>query len=340
MRTGIVVGVTAALLGLILILGAGDDAGPNAYVVIGVATGAIYGLVALGLVLVYKGSRVFNFAQGEFGTVAAFTVYVLIEQVTSVKIPYALAVVAALIVAVLLGLLMERVVVRPLMNSPRVTLLVATIAFALFTVGMQIVLFLPEAKVLRPMIDAIDSSGNPNGMTLFKYTIPPQNLIAVGVLALLAVVLAYFFSKTDLGLAILATSQDSFATRVVGIGVERTSRFIWGSAAFLGGVAGILYVPISGTLTPGAMTTGVLIPAFTAAVLGGMTSLPGAFLGGVVVGCVQSLANWAGNNYSLTIDEVVKPLQSIIPGLPDVAIILVLLIVLLARPQGLLGSEA
>lgn len=340
MRTGIVVGVTAALLGLILILGAGDDAGPNAYVVIGVATGAIYGLVALGLVLVYKGSRVFNFAQGEFGTVAAFTVYVLIEQVTSVKIPYAAAVVAALIVAVLLGLLMERVVVRPLMNSPRVTLLVATIAFALFTVGMQIVLFLPEAKVLRPMIDAIDSSGNPNGLTLFKYTLPPQNLIVLGVLALLAVVLAYFFSKTDLGLAILATSQDSFATRVVGIGVERTSRFIWGSAAFLGGVAGILYVPISGTLTPGAMTTGVLIPAFTAAVLGGMTSLPGAFLGGVVVGCVQSLANWAGNNYSLTIGEVVKPLQSIIPGLPDVAIILVLLIVLLARPQGLLGSEA
>ena len=339
MRTGIVIGVTAALLGLVLLLGAGNDAGPNAYVVIGIATGAIYGLVALGLVLVYKGSRVFNFAQGEFGTVAAFTVYVLVEQMES-KVPYAAAVVVALIVAVLVGLLMERVVVRPLMNSPRVTLLVATIAFALLTVGMQIVLFLPEAKVLRPMIPAISEGGDPNGLTLFNYTLPPQNLIVVGVLALLAVVLGYFFSKTDLGLAILATSQDSFATRVVGIGVERTSRFIWGSAAFLGGVAGILYVPISGTLTPGAMTTGVLIPAFTAAVLGGMTSLPGAFLGGVVIGCVQSLANWAGNNYSFTIDGAMKPLQSIIPGLPDVAIILVLLLVLLARPQGLLGSEA
>src|SRR5687767_6160129 len=102
MRTGIVVGVTAALLGLVLLLGAGDDAGPNAYVVIGIATGAVYGLVALGLVIVYKGSRVFNFAQGEFGTVAAFTVYVLIEQVTSVKIPYAAAVLAALVVALLL----------------------------------------------------------------------------------------------------------------------------------------------------------------------------------------------------------------------------------------------
>lgn len=340
MRTGIVVGVTAALLGLVLLLGAGDDAGPNAYVVIGVATGALYGLVALGLVLVYKGSRVFNFAQGEFGTVAAFTVYVLVEQVTSLEIPYGVAVAAGLAVAVLLGLFMERIVVRPLMNSPRVTLLVATIAFALFTVGMQIVLFLPEAKVLRPLVATTDAQGNPTGIEIFKYIVPPQNLIVVGVLGVLAVVLGYFFSKTDLGLAILATSQDSFATRVVGIGVERTSRFIWGSAAFLGGLAGILYIPISGTLTPGAMTTGVLIPAFTAAVLGGMTSLPGAFLGGIVVGCVQSLANWAGNAYSLTIADQVKPLQSIIPGLPDVAIILVLLLVLLARPQGLLGSEA
>ncbi len=340
MRTGIVVGITAALLGLVLILGAGDDAGPNAYVVIGIATGAVYGLVALGLVLVYKGSRVFNFAQGEFGTVGAFTVYVLVEQVTSIEVPYFVAVIAGLLAAVALGLLMERVVVRPLMNSPRVTLLVATIAFALFVVGMQIVLFLPEAKTLPPMIPTTDAQGTPTGLEIFNYIVPPQNMIVVGVLAVLAVVLGYFFSKTDLGLAILATSQDSFATRVVGIGVERMSRFIWASAAFLGGLAGILYIPISGTLTPGAMTQGVLIPAFTAAVLGGMTSLPGAFLGGIVVGCVQSLANWAGNNYSFTLDEVVKPLASIIPGLPDVAIILVLLVVLLARPQGLLGSEA
>ena len=340
MRTGVVIGLTAALMGLILLLGAGDDAGPNAFVVIGIATGATYGLVALGLVLVYKGSRVFNFAQGEFGTVAAFTVYVLVEQVTSVKVPYFVAVLAALLVAVGVGLLMERAIVRPLMNSPRVTLLVATIAFALFAVGMQIVLFLPEAKVLRPIIAATDSEGNPQGIELFNYFLEPQSLIVIGVLATLAVVLGYFFSKTDLGLAILATSQDSFATRVVGIGVERTSRFIWGSAAFLGAIAGILYVPISGTLTPGAMTTGILIPGFTAAVLGGMTSLPGAFLGGIVIGCVQSLANWAGNTYSLTIDGTMKPLQTIIPGLPDVAIILVLLLVLLARPQGLLGSEA
>ena len=339
MRTGIVVGVTCALLGLVLILGSGDDGGPNPYVVIGVATGSFYGLVALGLVLVYKGSRVFNFAQGEFGTVGAFGTYVLLEQVG--KVPYWLAIIGGLAAGTLLGLFMERVVVRPLMNAPRINLLVATIAFALLTVGIEIVLFLPEPKVLRPIIPPVDAGGNPNGVDIFGYLLEPQNIIAIAVLGLIAVILAYFFSKTDLGLAVLATSQDPFATRVVGIGVERMSRFIWGTAAFLGALAGILYVPITGTLTPGAITTGILIPAFTAAVLGGMTSLPGAFLGGILVGCVQSLANWAGNAYSFTVDEgVVKPLASIIYGLPDVAIILVLLLVLLARPQGLLGSEA
>lgn len=339
MRTGIVVGITCALLGLVLLLGAGDDGGPNPYVVIGVATGSFYGLVALGLVLVYKGSRVFNFAQGEFGTIGAFGTYVLLEQVG--KVPYWLAIIGGLALGTLLGLFMERVVVRPLMNAPRINLLVATIAFALLTVGMEIILFLPEPKVLRPIIPPVDTAGNPNGVDIFGYLLEPQNIIAVGVLGLIAVILGYFFSKTDLGLAVLATSQDPFATRVVGIGVERMSRFIWGTAAFLGALAGILYVPITGTLTPGAITTGILIPAFTAAVLGGMTSLPGAFLGGILVGCVQSLANWAGNAYSFTVDEgVVKPLASIIYGLPDVAIILVLLLVLLARPQGLLGSEA
>jgi len=336
MRTAIVSGATVALLAVILLLGAGEDGGPNAYVVIGVATGAIYGLVAIGLVLIYKGSRVFNFAQGEFGTMAAFVLYILVEQVRSVDIPYWAAVIAALAVAVGIGLVMERFIVRPLMDRPKITLLVATIAFALLLVGIELLLFHPEAKALPPALLAQTAEGEFLGVTIFGYNMEPQNILIVGVLAALAGVLGYFFSRTDLGLAILATSQDAFATRVVGIGVERMSRVIWGTAAFLGGVAGILYIPISGALTPGGMTTGILIPGFTAAVLGGMTSLPGAFLGGIVVGCVQSLANWAGFNWHLGGDA----LQSIIPGLPDVALIAVLLTVLMIRPQGLLGSEA
>lgn len=344
MRSAIVVGATAALLILVLILGAGDAAGPNAYVVIGVATGAIYGLVAIGLVLIYKGGRVFNFAQGEFGTIAAFILYVLVEQVRSPRIPYGVAVAVALLGAIAVGLFMERVIVRPLMNAPRITLLVATIAFALLLVGIELLLFHPEAKSLPALLQTNSPSGEFLGVTIFGYNVEPQQILIVVILGALAVGLGYFFTRTDLGLAILATSQDAFATRVVGIGVERMSMVIWGSAALLGGIAGVLYLPLTGALTPGGMTTGILIPGFTAAVLGGMTSLPGAFLGGIVVGCVQSLANWAGFAWHISVTEageqIAKPISAIIPGLSDVVLIVVLLVILLIRPQGLLGQEA
>ncbi len=336
MRTAIVSAALAAIVGIILLFGAGDDTGPNSFVVIGVAQGAVYGLVALGLVLVYKGSRVFNFAQGEFGTMGAFIVFILIEQVQSPTIPYGVAVVAALIGVVLIGLIMERVVIRPLLNAPRVTVMVTTIAFSLLLIGIQILLFLPEAKSLQPMIPTLDANDTPTGFEIFNFILEPQRILILGVLAGLAGLLGYFFSRTDLGLAVLATSQDEFATRVVGIGVERMSRFIWGAAAFLGAVAGILFVPLGIALAPGSMTSAVLIPGFTAAVIGGMTSLPGAFVGGMVVGIIKSLADWAAGHYEIG-GEI---LQNQIPGFSNTMLVVALLAVLLIRPQGLLGSEA
>ncbi len=336
MKSAIVVGVVVAIVAIILAVGAGDPTGPNAFVIIGLSQGAVFGLVALGLVLVYKGSRVFNFAQGEFGTIAAFLVFVMVEQRFPTKVPYVAAAVIAIALTVLVGLIMERVVVRPLLNSPRVILLVATIAFALLAIWVEVLAFLPEAKALPPMVSSVFGR---ESFELFAFTLEPQRMLILLVMGGLAAGLAYFFSKTDLGLAVLAISQDSFATRVVGIGVERMSRFIWGSAAFLGAVAGVLYVPLT-VLTPGAMTTGILIPAFTGAVIGGMTSLPGAFVGGIIVGLIGSLSNWAGGHYFIGEGVQAKLLGDIVKGAPDVAVVLALLLVLLARPQGLLGREA
>jgi branched-chain amino acid transport system permease protein len=336
MRTAWVIGAIGAVVAAILIAGKGDPTGPDAYVIIGITSGAVYGLVALGLVLVYKGSRVFNFAQGEFGTLAAFIAFFFMDQFGSRNMPYWAAAVIAVAVVVGIGLLMERVVVRPLLNASRITLLVGTIAFALLCIALEILIFLPEVKQLQPIVQGINSQGQSAGITLFDHIVSPQEMITVGVLLFFAIVFAFFFSRTDLGLAILATSQDEFATRVVGIGVERTSRVIWGGAAFLGAVAGILYAPIAGGVVPGVVTTGVLIPAFTAAVVGGMTSLPGAFVGGITVGLIQSISQWASNHYHIG----AKLIQDIVPSLPDVALVVALLIVLLARPQGLLGTEA
>ncbi len=339
MRTAVVSGVIAAVVGVLILLTKDDPLGPSADIVIGIASGAAYGLVAVGIVIVYKGARVFNFAQGEFGTIAAFITFVMLEQVTSifgfeVDVPYAAAVLVAIVGTVILGLVMEKIIVRPLLDAPKVNLLVATIAFSLLAIGVELLLFRAEPKTLQPMIQTVDKSGKPVGPEIFNYFLEPQRIIIIGVLLIMAIGLGLFFSRTNLGLAVLATSQDALATRAVGIGVERMSRFIWGSAAFFGAVAGILYVPLS-SLTPGAITASVLIPAFAAAVIGGMTSLPGAFVGGIVVGLIQGLSGWAANNFYLGL----QPWANVLPGATDVALVVVLLLVLLARPQGLLGTE-
>jgi branched-chain amino acid transport system permease protein len=334
MRTAVVTGIIAAFVGLIMLVTRDDPLGPNADLVIGIASGAAYGLVAIGIVIVYKGARVFNFAQGEFGTIAAFIAFVLLEQVKSPQISYGVAVLIAVVATVLIGIIMERLIVRPMLNRPRVNLLVATIAFALLAIGVELLLFRPEPKVLQPALQSVDAKGNPLGPEIFGYFLEPQRIVIIGVLLLIAIGLGYFFSRTNLGLAVLAVSQDSLATKAVGIGVGRMSMFIWASAAFFGAVAGILYLPLS-SLLPGAMTTAILIPAFAGAVIGGMTSLPGAFVGGVAVGIIQGLAGWASNHYYLGI----QPWANVLPGASDVALFAILLLVLLARPQGLLGTE-
>jgi branched-chain amino acid transport system permease protein len=340
MRTTIVSIIIAVVSFLIVLAGRNVEAGPNPFVALGLVTGALYGLVALGLVLVYKGTRVFNFMQGEFGTLGAYFMFMLVQTQGPATGYLTVNKWVALPIAVLgvmfVALIIERLVVRPLLNAPRITLLVATIALALGTIGVQILVFRIDPLTLPELIAGANETGDLRGIELLGLQISPQRLLVVGVLLALAFVLGWFFSKTDLGLAVLATSQDSFATQVMGISVDRMSRFIWVSAAALGAIAGILFTPINGALTPGFMTLNVLIPAFTGAVLGGMTSLPGAFIGGTVVGLVYSLSGWAAGHY--TLGE--RSYAEIIPGVENLSVMAVLLMVLMIRPQGLIGREA
>ena len=127
-------------------------------------------------------------------------------------------------------------------------------------------------------------------VTILDVQISDQRLWLIGTLAVLAVVLGLVLHQTNLGLAIIGASQEPTATELVGISVRRLSTFMWVLAALLGALAAVIAVPDTGSFTPGVMTSAYLIPAFTAAVLGGMTSLPGAFLGGVLVGIIQSVA--------------------------------------------------
>ncbi len=303
-------------LALLVVVGlAGSDA-----LVIGVITGSAYGLVALGLVLIYKSSGVFNFAQGEFGTVAVYALFFAHQH-----LPYGVAVVVALAAAAIFGLLVERFVVRPLFDAPRVTLLVATAGVSLLAIGLEF--WLSGDRLLRNIDPALSE---PARITLAGIAISDQRLLLLGSLIVLAAVLGVFFSRSNLGLAILGASQEPTATELVGISVKRVSTLVWLLAALLGGLAGVLSVPIGQTFTPGVLTTGglsALIPGFTAAVMGGMTSLPGAFVGGMIVGVAQTAA----------------PDVSFLNGVdnPGTLVVFVLLVtILIVRPQGLMGRAA
>ena len=287
------------------------------FLTLGFFQGAVYGLLAVGLVLVYRGARVFNFAQAEFGTVAAYVMYALWA---GLGLPMGVGMVAGLGAALLLGLLTERLVIRPLFDASRITVLVATVGVALLIIGITIIAGKAEPREIDPLL--------PGEFVLLNTFVSSQQILVLATLLALAAALALFFRRTTLGLAVLATSQDPFATQIVGISVPGMSRLIWTMAAFLGGIAGILQAPIA-FITPGFMTVKFLVPAFAGAVLGGMTSLPGAFLGGILIGVAEQLGiYWLGD------------LHLGVPGAGEFTVFMLLLLVLLIRPQGILGKEA
>ena len=307
---GRLAGIATALAVVVLLVARGEKAA----LVIGVITGLGYSLVALGLVLVYKSSGVFNFAQAEFGTVAVFVLYLARLN----DVPYLFAAALSIAVALAMGWTVERVVVRPLFDAPRVTLLVATAGVALLSIGVTFWLNDAQGRTVDPAVEG-------NGFTLFDIVISKQRVLIVLVVAAISIVLALFFNRTTLGLAVLAASQEPTATNLVGISVRRLSSLVWVLAALLGALAGILTGPFE-PFGPGAVTQKFLIPGFTAAVIGGMGSLPGAVLGGVIVGVGQSV----GASGSLLPDSV--------PGGGSVVTFALLALILAIRPQGLLGK--
>jgi branched-chain amino acid transport system permease protein len=296
----------------------------------GVVTGCVYGLVALGIVLIYRANRIFNFAQAEFGSVAAFVSVAFLDGLGPFpKVPYVVAVLLGLMAGAGTGLLTERLVVRPLFRASRATLLVATAGTALFLISAQaVILGVQNIHVFRAVAPKTSFSffgpvGGANSYT-FGYS---QIDIVIGIVVL-AVVGAWFF-RTRYGQAVLAVSEDPTAASIVGISTSRISALTWTIAGLVGAVAGVLYAPVKGALTPGFMTgigeVGPLVFGLVAAVIGGMTSLPGAFLGGIVVGIIGSFAG--------------TYIPTSVPGGEQITLAAVLILVLLVRPTGILGTE-
>ncbi|HET6809796.1 MAG TPA: branched-chain amino acid ABC transporter permease [Acidimicrobiales bacterium] len=296
----------------------------------GLVNGCLWGLLAIGIVLIYKANGIFNFAQGEFGSMAALIAVSAVDGLGPFpKLPLPVAMVLGLIAGTACGLLTERLVIRPLFRAPRATLLVATAGVALFFASIQALCTGTDLSHVFPALGghsrfALFGSVNSPDAYVFGWTQITRVLVLVAVAAL-----AVVFFRTRYGLGILAVSQDPVAANTVGINVNRISMLTWSLAGLLGAAAGLIDVP-GGPYQPGLVSgilTGVgpLVFAFIGAVLGGMTSLPGAFVGSLALGLIDSF----GGRY----------MPTSVPGGDALVIFGTLLVVLLFRPTGLLGRE-
>ena len=287
--------------------------------VVGVVTGCIYGLIALGLVLVYKGSRVLNFAQAEIGTACLYVAYEL-SGTKTLHLPYLAGAAAAVLVAVVIGLLFEWLVVSRMGSAPRLSVAVATIGLFTFLFFSEIYLFGPSPYYLPPPITG-------HGLQVVGVFISPTQLVAFGVIGVVGLALAAFLRYTDFGLAILAAAQDPTAVRLIGVPLRRVSMFTWGAAAGLSAIAALLIEPTITVIAPGVIGEPLLIGGLAAALLGGLTSLPGAFVGGIIIGILNTEFQFAFGGSGF-------------PGIPALDLFVIVVLVLLVRPQGLLGSRA
>ncbi len=280
-------------------------------VVSGLASGGVYGSLALALVIVYRSTRVINFAQGEMATFSAFVAWTLIDH----GLPYWGAFIATLAIAFLGGVAVERTLIRPLERAPVISVVVLTIGLLIGLNGVTSWIWGGAAR-------RFPSPFSTEPWRIGGVAVTPQEVGVIGVSLVSVVALWLLFRFTKVGLALRAAAVNPEESRYVGIRVGWVLALGWGLASVLGAVAGMLVAP-SLFLDPNMMQT-VLLYAFAAAVLGGIDSPVGAVVGGLLLGVMLNLLG-------TYVDAIGGQLR--------LAVALgVILVVLLVRPAGLFGK--
>jgi branched-chain amino acid transport system permease protein len=240
----------------------------------------MYALVALGFVLIYKASGVFNFAQGSMVFFAALTCVSL----TELGLPLWAAIIVSIGVMALLGLAIERFVLRPLVNQPEISLFMATIGLTFFIEGMAQLMWGSDVKRLDLGIEDVPMESM---MNTFNIVISRFDVTAAAICALLVTGLALFFSRTKVGRALRAVADDHQAALAVGIPLQQIWGIVWGVAGFVALVAGLLWGSRNGVQFSLSF---VALKALPVLILGGFTSVPGAIIGGLIIGASEKLA--------------------------------------------------
>lgn len=274
--------------------------------VLGLISGGIYALFALGVVLVHRGTGVLTFANGEVGTAGLFLAAVL---VTDLGLPWVVGALVSIAFAVLLGCLFEYLVVRRMRASDPVAIAVATVGLGLFLLASEFQIFGESPKELAGPVEG--------GVTIAGVIVTPTQIFGLVLALALGFGLQAALRRTDFGLGILAAAQDPAAVRLVGVPLSRISLTIWGAGAALAAIASLLVEPTVGVFGPGYASE-LYVVGLAAAVVGGLNSLPGAVVGGVTLGVAEAAASRYLSDFGLS-------------GLRYVVVLVILLAVLLGR---------
>lgn len=275
----------------------------------GLAVGAIYGLVAMGFAVIYKATGIVNFAQGEMGMLSAYTTWSLATMLGTGSLA---TVVLAIVVGAILGLLCERLIMRPMLGEPVLSVVLVTVGLAV--VLRSIVTIVWGASPHKFEVAGADEIVNMAGIGL--------RVSQLGVLAALVIAVAgfwYFLGHSRFGVAMRAVAADEKTARLMGVSTARVQAVAWASASALAGLAGALFAVIYG-LTPTIYELG--LKAFPATVLGGFDSVLGSGVSGLIIGVLE---NMTGGYLSSSLKEI--------------AGFMLILVVLMVRPFGLFGEK-
>ena len=280
-------------------------------VISGISQGCIYGLIALGFVLIYKATETVSFAQGELMMLGAFCG---LASMTFMGFPFWLAVLSAIAAMAAFGILLERIVIRPILGQPAFSIVMLTIGIGYVARG--VITMIPgigtETHTLPvPYKDEIWNVGS--------LVLSAEQLVIIGATTVLCALLFAVFRYSKIGIAMQASSQNQLAAYYMGIPVKTINGLVWGLASAVAAIAGLLLAPI--TFVHANMGF-IGLKAFPAAVVGGFGSLPGAIVGGLVIGIVESLSGFY-----------------LPEGFKDIAAYIVVLVMLMVKPNGLFGDK-
>jgi branched-chain amino acid transport system permease protein len=282
-------------------------------VVTGIALGSIYALIALGFVLIYKATRIINFAQGELVLIGAFTAFAFLSQA---DLPVGVALLLTVVVAAVLGFLVERAVLRPMLGEPLIAVIMVTLGLSSILKGTARAIW---GSINRPFPDIFPHVS----VTLFGLPVSPPFVwgCAISIVCFLAFTL--FFRFSTWGIRMRATANRQAAARAVGIDVRTVFALSWAIAAVVAALGGVLL----GSINVIDMNLGAIgLKVFPVVILGGLDSIPGAILGGLLIGILENLSGgfiepWVGG------------------GVKAVAPFVALIAILLIRPYGLFGTR-